>query len=141
MTDHTKEFGDTIEYGDTRRDDKQRVRVWTKCKECGKDFWSLGYDTCIPCAFAPGAEYLDSKRKLYIRLAEDDPYYDMTFKQGYLGNGWTAKARYIMAQHLGRCLDPWEQVHHRDGNKKNFAIENLMLRKTKPKHGETWEGD
>ncbi len=62
------------------------------------------------------------------------------------GKGWTDKRGYrwlyltengrrrarrehrvIMQQHLGRRLEPWELVHHKDGNPKNNSIENLEL--------------
>jgi hypothetical protein len=38
-----------------------------------------------------------------------------------------------MAAHLGRSLEPWELVHHKDGNKMNNVIENLEI-KTWPEH-------
>lgn len=62
------------------------------------------------------------------------------------GNGWTDKRGYrwkyitrngkrvarrehrlVMEAHLGRELQPWELVHHRDGDTENNALENLEL--------------
>jgi hypothetical protein len=41
--------------------------------------------------------------------------------------------RILMEQHLGRVLDPWEHVHHKDGNRFNNDISNLEIR-TKWEH-------
>lgn len=35
--------------------------------------------------------------------------------------------RYIMEQHLGRKLNRHEVVHHKDGNKQNNNIDNLVI--------------
>lgn len=35
--------------------------------------------------------------------------------------------RVIMEQHLKRRLEPWELVHHKDGNPNNNSIENLEV--------------
>jgi hypothetical protein len=35
--------------------------------------------------------------------------------------------RWIMEKHLGRALLPNEDVHHKDGDKQNNAIENLEV--------------
>mgnify|MGYP000967476062 CR=1 FL=1 len=35
--------------------------------------------------------------------------------------------RVIMERHLGRKLEPWELVHHKDSNPHNNTIENLEL--------------
>ena len=50
-------------------------------------------------------------------------------QRGYLCrkvNGREVKEhRFIMEQHLERKLEPWEHVHHIDGDKTNNSIENL----------------
>lgn len=35
--------------------------------------------------------------------------------------------RLFMERHLGRKLEPWEHVHHKDGDKLNNAINNLEV--------------
>ena len=39
----------------------------------------------------------------------------------------TSYARYLMEQHLGRRLDPDEEVHHKDGDKLNDSLNNLEV--------------
>lgn len=42
-------------------------------------------------------------------------------------NGFVYEHIYIMEMHLGRCLIDDEVVHHLDGNRKNNALDNLLL--------------
>lgn len=44
-----------------------------------------------------------------------------------MSNGYVYKHRIVMERHLGRYLDDDEQVIHRDGNKSNNKIKNLIL--------------
>lgn len=56
----------------------------------------------------------------YVELYMPD--HPMSSKDGYI-----REHRFIMAQHLGRLLEPWEDVHHIDGNKLNNDISNLEV--------------
>ena len=55
----------------------------------------------------------------------EDTYFSMGSPQPK--GGYTISVhRYIMAQHLGRCLSRTEQVHHINGNRRDNRLENLQ---------------
>ncbi len=70
-----------------------------------------------------GGRSLTTNGYVSILLDRDDRYAAM----GNV-NGRVFEHRLTMAQSLGRCLFPWETVHHIDGDKQNNDLTNLQLR-------------
>lgn len=123
------------------------------CEICGKQRWvqlnKKGMPRslrCISCTSIGRQHSNETKRKLseinrgpknpkwkggrnktehgyiVIKLQPDDFFYSMAAKSGYV-----LEHRLVMAQHLDRCLQPWEKVHHKDGIKDRNEYSNLKL--------------
>ncbi|OJD66230.1 hypothetical protein BAU26_10125 [Bacillus sp. N35-10-4] len=93
----------------------------------------------------------DNKRRETMYLGKDNPNFENRgaknplFKGGRRVNsrgyvlvyhpehpncdqdGYVMEHRYIMSLHLGRPLEDWEVVHHKDHNKQNNEISNLEV--------------
>lgn len=74
----------------------------------------------------PGASLSEQKKKgpkyRTVKMPNDSPYRAMATQDGMV-----LEHRLMMAEHLGRCLERWEIVHHRNGIKTDNRLENLEL--------------
>lgn len=70
---------------------------------------------------AQGRErYLGEDGYVHVKVGPEHPMAHI--------NGWAREHRIVMAEHLGRVLDPEELVHHDDEDKTHNVIQNLVLK-------------
>jgi len=114
--------------------------IWLACPDCNKTRWVqiIGNkptsQRCHRCAMLQrnlrgirNPRWTGGKVRTYsgyiqVKLLPDDFFYSMADHDSYV-----REHRLVMAKHLGRCLQSWEHVHHKNGIKDDNRIENLKL--------------
>lgn len=102
--------------------------IWAACENCGKTRWvnlrvgKARSSLCALCSRKRKGRFKNSAGYIEIKLSPADFFYPMANASGYV-----LEHRLIVAQHLGRCLQPWELVHHKDGLKDHNEHGNLKV--------------
>lgn len=119
--------------------------MWTPCSNCGKERWVILIrhkpmnDYCPNCATKAlvetgrlrgpkspswkGGHRVKGNGYVYVWIDPADFFYPMADKK----RNSILEHRLVMARHLGRCLQSWEYVHHKNGVKSDNRPENLEL--------------
>lgn len=80
-----------------------------------------------------GGVNLNAQGYVVVYVKKTHQFFPMAANSHNAG-GYILQHRLVMARSLGRCLQPYEIVHHLDGNKQNNDIDNLRLT-IRQKHG------
>lgn len=72
----------------------------------------------------------------YIRVPmyPEDPLVKMARHDAKDSHYYILEHRLVMGRHLGHCLEPWEVVHHLNGNRSDNRLENLELLPSQVEH-------
>jgi len=125
------------EIGDIRKAGTHK-QGYSACIDCGKARWvwlvkgKPQNPRCDACARnlrigvnSPawkGGRSKASNGYILIWVSPDDFFRPMATSRGLV-----SEHRLVMAKHLGRCLQSWELVHHKNGIRDDNRLENLQL--------------
>lgn len=73
-----------------------------------------------------GGRVMHSNGYVYVFIPPEDFFVSMIHFHLRHG-GYVFEHRLVMARHLGRCLQGWEYVHHKNGIKDDNRLENLEI--------------
>lgn len=116
------------------------IHIWEACPMCGHERWIKrnAKGTCCQTCMHPPTQTGESnsrrnrtkrtvtKSGIRLYITPEHPYFAMAHRCATRSYA-VLEHRLIMAEHLGRCLEPWEVVHHIDGNNRNNELSNLLL--------------
>lgn len=131
--------------------------IFSACLDCGKERWVLfshgkpSFNRCRRCSGTllrrcgeqnskwRGGRYKNSDGYMSILLTSDNFFFPMTSKN----RPYVMEHRLVMAKYLGRCLLPWEVIHHKNGIKDDNRLENLELLPSQRQHipSMKWQGE
>ncbi len=119
--------------------------IWKPCVDCGKPRWVLKYNgcqhkRCYSCSairqrgrLGPhwrGGKCVNGCGYMTVRIYADDPTFGLMNKKPH-GVKEKVKVvlehRLVMTRFLGRRLESWEIVHHRNGIRTDNRLSNLEL--------------
>lgn len=117
--------------------------VWSICPDCRGKRWVKLYKNkpvSIRCRYCDGKSrygknnsqwkgggYKHPDGYIIVWIEPTDPFFEMGMH--HRGRNYILEHRLVMAKHLGRCLESWELVHHKNHIRDDNHIENLKLLK------------
>lgn len=122
---------------------KRHSFAWSACLDCGRTKWirlnsgKPESERCHSCASkgknSPrwnGGRHIQHKSGYVLAWVDEaNPFRGMAKNSNRV-----LEHRLIMAMFLGRCLESWEVVHHKNGIKTDNRIENLHLLNSQTEH-------